>query len=300
MDRVHLMTIFVAVAEEGGLAKGARRLAMSAPAVSRAMLSLEQHLGCQLLTRTTRHIRLTEPGLRYLEDAKRILSDIALAEETAAGINAAPRGLLSVTAPVLFGKLHVVPILCDYLRRYPEMAASVNLVDRVVNLVEEGYDVGVRIGELPDSTMRAVRVGAVRRVVCAAPGYLRQFGRPDHPNQLPEHSIVAAVSVSPVVEWKFGLPEGGTIAVRVRPRMTVTTNDSAIEAARRGLGITRVMSYQITGLLDSGELERVLPDYESRPLPVHIVHREGIHATPKIRAFIDLAAAALRLDMAQD
>jgi DNA-binding transcriptional LysR family regulator len=295
MDRLHLMTIFVAVAEEGGLAKGARRLAMSAPAVSRAIVSLEQYLGCQLLTRTTRYIRLTEPGLRYLEDAKRILSDIALAEETANGINAAPRGLLSITAPVLFGKLHVIPILCDYLQRYPDMEASVNLVDRVVNLVEEGYDVGVRIGELPDSTMRAVRVGAVRRVVCAAPAYLQRRGRPAHPADLPEHTIVAAVSVSPIVEWKFDTPEGGSIGVRVRPRMTVSTNDSAIEAARRGLGITRVMSYQVTEQLRSGELECLLTDYETRPLPVHIVHREGIHATAKIRAFIDMAAAALRV-----
>jgi DNA-binding transcriptional LysR family regulator len=295
MDRLHLMTIFVAVAEEGGLAKGARRLAMSAPAVSRAIVSLEQYLGCQLLTRTTRYIRLTEPGLRYLEDAKRILSDIALAEETANGINAAPRGLLSITAPVLFGKLHVIPILCDYLQRYPDMAASVNLVDRVVNLVEEGYDVGVRIGELPDSTMRAVRVGAVRRVVCAAPAYLQRHGRPAHPADLPEHTIVAAVSVSPIVEWKFDTPEGGSIGVRVRPRMTVSTNDSAIEAARRGLGITRVMSYQVTEQLRSSELECLLTDYETRPLPVHIVHREGIHATAKIRAFIDMAAAALRV-----
>jgi len=295
MDRLHLMTIFVAVAEEGGLAKGARRLAMSAPAVSRAIVSLEQYLGCQLLTRTTRYIRLTEPGLRYLEDAKRILSDIALAEETANGINAAPRGLLSITAPVLFGKLHVIPILCDYLQRYPDMEASVNLVDRVVNLVEEGYDVGVRIGELPDSTMRAVRVGAVRRVVCAAPAYLQRHGSPAHPADLPEHTIVAAVSVSPIVEWKFDTPEGGSIGVRVRPRMTVSTNDSAIEAARRGLGITRVMSYQVTEQLRSGELECLLTDYETRPLPVHIVHREGIHATAKIRAFIDMAAAALRV-----
>jgi DNA-binding transcriptional LysR family regulator len=295
MDRLHLMTIFVAVAEEGGLAKGARRLAMSAPAVSRAIVSLEQYLGCQLLTRTTRHIRLTEPGQRYLDDAKRILADIALAEETANGINAAPRGMLSVTAPVLFGKLHVIPILCDYLQRYPDMEASVNLVDRLVNLVEEGFDVGVRIGELPDSTMRAVRVGAVRRVVCAAPDYLRQHGRPLHPSELPDHTIVAAVSVSPIVEWKFDTPEGGSIGVRVRPRMTVSTNDSAIEAARRGLGITRVMSYQVTEQLRGGELECLLTDYETPPLPVHIVHREGIHATAKIRAFIDMAAAALRI-----
>lgn len=294
MDKVHLMAVFVAVAEEGGLAKGARRLSMSAPAVSRSILALEQHLGCQLLSRTTRHIRLTEPGQRYLEDSRRILADIALAEETAAGINAAPRGMLSITAPVLFGKLHVIPILCDYLQRYPEMEASVNLVDRVVNLLEEGFDVGLRIGELPDSGMRAVRVGQVRRVVCASPAYLQAHGRPAHPAELPQHAIVAAVSVSPIVEWKFDTPRDGPIAVRVRPKLTVTTNDGAIEAARRGLGITRVMSYQITEQLKSGELERLLADYEPRPLPVHIVHREGIHATAKIRAFIDLAAATLR------
>lgn len=289
MDRLHLMTVFVAVAEEGSLAKGARRLAMSAPAVSRAILSLEQYLGCQLMTRTTRHLRMTEPGLRYLEDAKRILSEVSLAEETAAGVNAAPRGVLTVTAPVLFGKMHVMPILCDYLERFPDMEASINLVDRVVNLVEEGFDVGVRIGELPDSSMRAVRVGEVRRVVCASPAYLKRHGRPEHPADLQAHRIVAALSVSPVIEWKFG-PD----AVRVRPRMTVTNNDAAVEAATRGFGITRVMSYQIAEQLRNGTLERLLPDFEPSPLPVHIVHREGVHATAKVRAFIDMAVLALR------
>ena len=289
MDRLHLMTVFVAVAEEGSLAKGARRLALSAPAVSRAILSLEQYLGCQLMTRTTRHLRLTEPGLRYLEDAKRILGEISLAEETAAGVNAAPRGVLAVTAPVLFGKMHVMPILCDYLERFPDMEASINLVDRVVNLVEEGFDVGVRIGELPDSSMRAVRVGEVRRVVCASPAYLNTHGRPEHPADLQAHRIVAALSVSPVIEWKFGQD-----SVRVRPRMTVTNNDAAVEAATRGFGITRVMSYQIAEQLRNGTLERLLPDFEPSPLPVHIVHREGIHATAKVRAFIDMALEALR------
>ena len=289
MDRLHLMNIFTAVAEEGSLAKGARRLAMSAPAVSRAIASLEQHLGCKLMTRTTRHLRLTEPGLRYLSDARRILADVSHAEQTAAGINAAPRGVLAVTAPVLFGKLHVIPILCDYLQRYPDMETTVNLVDRVVNLVEEGCDVAVRIGELPDSGMQALPVGKVRRVVCASPEYLREHGQPGHPAELQQHSIIAALSVSPIVEWKFG-----PLAVRVRPRMTVTTNDSAVAAAQRGFGITRVMSYQVADQLQSGALVRLLPAFEPPPLPVHIVHREGIHACAKVRAFIDLTAQTLR------
>lgn len=294
MDRLHLMTVFVAVADEGSLAKGARKLALSAPAVSRAIQSLEHYLGCQLLTRTTRHIRLTEPGMRYLDDARRILADIAVAEETALGINAAPRGVLALTAPVLFGKIHVAPILCTYLRHYPDMEVSFNLVDRVVNLVEEGYDIGIRIGELPDSNMRALRVGEVRRVLCAAPDYLRDHGHPNHPAELAGHAIVATLNVSPIVEWKFEHADHGPFAVRVRPRLTVTTNDCAIEVARRGLGITCVMSYQVTGHLADGSLVRLLPEFETRPLPVHIVHREGIHATAKVRAFIDLAATALR------
>ncbi|MGZ8295219.1 MAG: LysR substrate-binding domain-containing protein [Telluria sp.] len=215
-------------------------------------------------------------------------------EETATGVNATPRGILSLTTPVLFGETHVAPIMCTYLRRYPDMEVSINLVDRVVNLVEEGYDVGIRIGALPDSAMRAVHVGEVRRILCASPAYLREHGRPRHPADLAAHVIVATFSVSPIVEWKFEHAESGPVAVRVRPRLTVTTNECAIEAARHGFGITCVMSYQVTEQLANGTLERLLPEYETRPLPVHIVHREGIHATAKVRAFIDLAAPALR------
>ena len=177
MDRFQLMTVFVAVAEEESFAGGARRLSMSPPAVTRAIAMLETRLGIKLLTRTTRHVRATDAGLRYLDSARRILADAEEADEAAAGIHAAPRGQLAVTAPVLFGSMFVTPAIVGYLERYPDVTLNAVFLDRVVNLLEEGLDVGVRIGELPDSSMRAIPVGHVRRVVCAAPDYLAKLSR---------------------------------------------------------------------------------------------------------------------------
>jgi len=177
MDRLQLMTVFVAVAEEQSFAGGARRLNMSPPAVTRAIVALEDRLGTKLLTRTTRYVRVTDAGQRYLEDARRIISEVDEADEAAAGINAEPRGQLAVTAPVLFGKLFVIPGIVDYLQRYPDMEVSAVFLDRIVNLLEEGFDVGIRIGELPDSSMKAIRVGSIRRVVCASPAVIHREGR---------------------------------------------------------------------------------------------------------------------------
>ncbi|MGZ3184611.1 MAG: LysR family transcriptional regulator [Telluria sp.] len=294
MDRLHWMTVFVAVAEEGSLAGGARRLNLSAPAVSRAVAALEQHLGARLLARTTRSLRLTEAGQRYFDDARRILADVTAADEAAAGINAAPRGRLSITAPVQFGRMHVLPVVCEYLRQYPQVDASVVLADRVANLLEEGFDAGLRIGELPDSSMRAVRVGQVRRIVCAAPAYLAEHGTPAHPSDLARHHVVAALGVTPFVEWRFRGAGGKALPVRVTPRLAVTTTDAAIDAVAGGFGLTRVLSYQASAQLDAGTLVRVLESFEPAPLPVHIVHREGLHPSAKVRAFVDLMTRRLR------
>jgi len=294
MDRLQLMTVFVAVAEEQSFAGGARRLNMSPPAVTRAIAALEDRLGTKLLTRTTRYVRVTDAGQRYLEDARRIISEVDEADEAAAGINAEPRGQLAITAPVLFGKLFVLPGIVDYLQRYPDMEISAVFLDRIVNLLEEGFDVGIRIGELPDSSMKAIRVGSIRRVVCASPAYLAKHGAPEKPSDLANHLVVAASAVSPAMEWKFA--EG--LVVRVKPRLTVTSNDSAIAAVLLGMGVTRLLSYQIASYQASGQLQTILSEFEPEPLPIHVIHREGRYASAKVRSFVDLMVAKLRSDQA--
>lgn len=295
MDRLHLMTVYVAVAEEESFAGAARRLGMSPPAVTRAIATLEDRLGVKLLNRTTRHVRATEAGERYLDDARRVIAAADEADEAAVGINAEPRGHMTITAPVLFGRMYVMPGIVEYLRQHPETTVSALFLDRVVNMLEEGVDVGIRIGELADSSYRALRVGHVRRVLCAAPAYLKKNGIPQTPQELKQHTVIVASSVSQNVEWRF-MDQGEPIAVRIKPRLTVSSNDGAIEAATMGLGITRLMSYQVAPLLASGKLKVVLSEFESPKVPIHIIHREGRHASAKMRAFIDLMADHLRAE----
>jgi DNA-binding transcriptional LysR family regulator len=297
VDRLYLMGVFVAVAESESFAAAGRRLGMSPPAVTRAVSALETRLGVRLLTRSTRIVRITEAGARYLEDCRRIIADADEADESVAGSNATPRGNLSVTAPVLFGHLYVMPGIVEYLRRYPDVAVRALFLDRVVNLVEEGLEVAVRIGELPDSSLKALHVGHVRRVLCAAPGYLAARGTPLHPDQLTQHTIISASGVTPLIEWSFQ-NAGRPFQVRVQPRLVVTTNDGAIAAAAAGLGITRLLSYQLAPQLAAGALEIVLADFELPPLPVHVVHREGRQSSAKVRTFVDLLVARLRADPA--
>ena len=236
MDRFHLMNVFVAVAEAESFAGGARRLRMSPPAVTRAVVALEERLGVRLLTRTTRVVRVTEAGARYLEDARRILIEMEEADAAAAGVNATPRGHLAVTAPVLFGKLYVMPIVTEYQSAFAQTTVSALFVDRVVSFVDEGMDVGVRIGPLPDSSLRAIRVGRVRRVVVGAPAYLEAHGIPRTPEDLAGHRLVAASGISPTNDWVFQ-SGGKRRTVRVAPRIVASTNDGRLEAARRpGLG----------------------------------------------------------------
>ncbi len=297
MDRLHHMSVFVAVAEAESFAAAGRRLGMSPPAVTRAVSALEKRLGVRLLTRSTRLVRITEAGERYLEDCRRIITDADEADESVAGLNAAPRGHLSVTAPVLFGRLYVMPGIVEYLRRYPDVTARALFLDRVVNLVDEGLEVAVRIGDLPDSSLKAVRVGQVRRIVCAAPRYLAARGTPNHPEQLTQHTIISASGVTPSAEWRFQ-DAGRSLQVRLQPRLVVTTNDGAIAATAAGLGITRLLSYQLARQLAAGDLVTILSDFELPPLPVHVVHREGRQSSAKVRAFVDLLVARLRADPA--
>ena len=293
MDRLHLITVFVTVVDTGGFAGAARKLGVSPPAVTRAISELEATLGVRLLTRTTRVVRVTDAGARYAEDCRRILAELAEADESVTGLHGAPRGRLTLTAPALFGARVVTPIVAEYLQRYPELSASCWFVDRVLNMMEEGVDVAVRIGELPDSSMQAIRVGQVRRLICAAPSYLAQHGAPRTPDELAAHRIVSASSISGAPEWR--LTKGTEVrVVKPQPRLTVTANDAAVVAAVGGFGLTRLLSYQVADELADGRLRTVLDDWEPPAWPVHLVHREGRHASRKARAFLDLATERLR------
>jgi DNA-binding transcriptional LysR family regulator len=297
MDRFQTMSVFVAVAEEQGFAAAARRLNMSPPAVTRCVAALEDHLGVKLLQRSTRYVRTTEAGVRYLEDTRRILQELESADATAAGINATPRGQLKVTAPALFGRLFVMPGVVEYLKQYPEMNVSLMCLDRVVNLLEEGMDVGVRIGKLPDSSMHALQVGSVRIVLCASKQYLREHGMPSRPEDLKQHSMLASMAGNHLLDLRFKT-QNREREMQFSSRLTTNTNDSAIEAAMRGYGITRLLSYQVADHIEKGELQCVLENYEPDPLPVNILYREGRQAAAKVRSFVDLMAERLRSDPA--
>ncbi len=293
MDRLHAMQVFVAVVDAQGFAGAARRLQLSPPAVTRAIHELESHLGLRLLTRTTRVVRVTEAGARHVEDCRRILAEIAEADASVTGLHTQPRGQLVLTAPALFGAMYVTPVVCEYLRRYPEVNASCLFLDRVVNMVDEGVDVAVRIGELPDSSLQAVRVGSVRRLICATPAYLAEHGTPQTPGDLAAHRIVSSSGIQPAPEWRL-VHQGAARLFKLQPRLMTTTNDAAIAAALGGFGLTRVLSYQVAEHLRAGQLVTVLAESEPPPWPVQVVHREGKHATQRVRAFLDLAIERLR------
>ena len=295
MDRFHLMNVYIAVAEEQGFARAARRLGMSPPAVTRAIASLEQRLGVKLLNRTTRYVRTTEAGQRYLEDARRVLAEVDAVDQAVSGINAEPRGHLAITAPVMFGRMFVMPGIVDYLERFPATEISALFLDRDVNLLAEGIDLGVRIGELADSSMRALKVGSVRQVVCASPTYLRRHGRPQRPDDLAGHSLIHSSAVSDVHNWQFNTTQGMR-SQRIRPRLVVTSNAAAVTAAQADFGITRLLSYQVAPQLADGDLQIILAEYEPAARPIHIVHREGRFASATVRSFIDFIAARLRAD----
>lgn len=293
MDRLQAMRIFVKVAEAGSFAAAARRLNASPPAVTRAVAALEASIGARLLTRTTRLVKLTDVGARYLEDCRRILSDLADAEAAAAGSYARPAGTLTVTAPVLFGRIYVLPILTGYLGGHPMVDGRALFLDRVVNIVDEGIDVAVRIGPLADSGLAAIRCGTVRRVVCASPAYLAAHGAPKTPAALAGHRVVDVAHAGDAV-WRFGAD--GEMAVAVKPRLVCNVNEAAIAAAVEGWGITRVLSYQVASALDDGRLIVLLEDFEPEPLPIHVVHVEGRGAAAKVRSFVDHTVERLRAD----
>lgn len=295
MDKFNLITIFVAVVDTGGFVGAARKLNISPPAVTRAINELESQLKVRLLTRTTRVVRVTEAGARYVEDCRRIITELIDADESVGGVHGAPRGRIAITAPMLFGAKFVTPIVTEYLQRYSEVSASCLFLDRMVHMIDEGVDVAIRIGELPDSSMQAIRVGHVRRVICASPAYLKKYGLPKNPGDLQKHTIISANSVMSSPEWKL-MVNGEQRIIKLQSRLNTTTNDSAIVAALNGFGLTRLLSYQVAEFLRDGQLKTVLSEHEPAPLPIHVVHREGKHASRKARTFIDLAVERLRGD----
>ncbi len=297
MDRIHALEVFVKVAERQGFAAAARDLNISAPAVTRAVAALEDRLGTRLFVRTTRSVRLTESGERFLRDGRRILSEIEEAEAAAVGSHAEPRGELRITAPVLFGRTYVVPIIGDFLDQYPLVTIQTLFVDRVVNLMDEGLDVAIRIGDLPDSSLTAVRAGTVRRCMFVSPGYIDENGMPRHPSDLADHRVIQPLAMGASRVWPF--QENGTpISVQLEPRVRINTNDAVIELALRGWGVSRLLSYQIAPYVADGRLQTVLDAYEPAPMPIHVLHQEGQMVSSRVRSFVDFLVARLRADAA--
>ncbi|WP_037493962.1 LysR family transcriptional regulator [Sneathiella glossodoripedis] len=286
------MKVFVCVAEQNSFVAAARLLKMSAPAVSRAIAALEGRLGVKLFLRTTRHVRTTDAGGRYLEDCRRILLEVEQADEAVVGVHSDPSGQLMVTAPVLFGQKYIMPGIVQYLEEYPNMRVTAALLDRVVNLMDEGFDIGVRIGNLPDSTLHAKKVGSVRQVLVASPEYLGKNGVPKSPHELQQHCLISSVGSSLTHDWNF-LDQGKRQGVSISPKLVVNTNQAAIDAAVSGFGITRALSYQVIDEISAGTLAAILIPYELPPLPIHLLHREGIQASAKVRSFIDLMTKRL-------
>lgn len=290
-DRLESMHMLVTCVDAGSLSAGARRLGLPLATVSRRVAELEARFGTTLLHRSARGLALTDPGAAYVAACRRILDDVSEAERAAAGEYSAPQGLLNLTAPIVFGRLHVLPVVCAFLKAHPQVDVRLEQTDRPISLQEEHFDAAIRIGHLPDSALRARRVGAVRRVVCASPDYLAAHGRPSVPQDLETHACVTFENLMPADRWTFG--EGrDSHPVRIRSRLSVNTAEAAIGAAISGLGITRVLSYQAARAVACGELEILLADHEPSPWPVSILYRGGL-VPQKLRAFVDFAAPRL-------
>ena len=292
MDRLAAIKVFVAIAEAGSLSAAGRRLGMPLTTVSRHLAALEAQVGVRLITRTTRDLALTEPGRHYLDSCRRIIVELDAADLRLAGEHAEPQGELAVTAPVVFGRLHVLPVVVEFLTASPRVTARMLLVDRVVDLIEEGLDIAVRIGSLPDSSLVATRLGAIRSVACASPIYLAKRGTPATPQELAGHDCITFNTLQPAERWSFSARKQSRIAVN--PRLTVNTAEAAIDAAKAGLGIARVLSYQAEASLNDGSLRLILEAYEPEAIPVSLVHREDRLPQAKVQSFIALAVPRLR------
>ncbi|TIT20889.1 MAG: LysR family transcriptional regulator [Mesorhizobium sp.] len=297
MDRLQSMSLFVAAAETGSLSAAGRRFGIPLTTVSRKVSDLERHLKTRLLNRSARQLSLTDAGHAYLAACRRILDEVGEAERIAAGEYSAPTGELIVTAPIVFGRLHVLPVVTGFLAVYPEVSVRLTLADRITQLVEEHIDLAIRIGELADSSLIAIRLGSIRRVVCASPAYLTEHGTPKTPQELAAHSAITFEGLT-AASWSFATGKA-EFTVPVRSRLRVNTAEAAIDAAIAGVGVTRLLSYQIAAAVRSGTLRPVLQEFEPDPWPVSLVHAGQGLLPVKLRAFLDFAAPRLRQRLLQ-
>jgi DNA-binding transcriptional LysR family regulator len=293
MDRVDAMATLIAAVDEGSLSAASRKLGMPLATVSRKVSELEAHLRTRLVIRTSRQLLLTEAGRAYVAASRRILDEIDEAERAASGEYRSPRGHLTITASIMFGRLHVQPVVLAFLQAYRDIDARLTLADHVVDLVDDHVDVAIRVGQLADSAMVAIRLGAVGWVACASPDYLARRGAPDTPAALSDHDCIMFEGLYSNFVWSFGRDRQAG-PVPIRPRFTVNTADAAIAAAIAGAGITRVLSYQVADAVAAGALQRVLRPFEPAPLPVHLVYPAQSLLPLKLRAFLDFATPRLK------
>lgn len=296
-DRLETMSIFVRVVDEGSLTAGARALAMPIATVSRRVSELENKLGAELLLRSPRGLTLTDTGQTYVAACRRIIEEVAEAERNARGEFTAPRGTLTMTAPIVFGRLHVLPVVNAFLRTFPDVDIRLELTDRSVNLHEEHLDLAVRIGPLLDSVFIARKVGEVRRIVCASPSYLEKHGTPKSPGGLAKLDAITFQSLMSPPNWQFG-SERPQKVMPMRSRLIVNTAEAAIDAAIDGLGFTRVLSYQAAKAIKAGMLVPLLQDFEPAPWPIHLLYEPRALIPQKLRAFLDFAAPRIAAGMA--
>lgn len=297
-DRYEAMQLFVQVTEAGSLSAAARAQRLPLATVSRRIADLERRLGAPLFARASRRLALTEGGRRYLDGCRRVLADVQDLEAAILGEHGAPSGEISITAPIVFGRTHVLPLLTEFLHLFPSVRAKLLLVDRTVNIVDEGIDLAVRFGELPSSSLMARPFGRVRRVVCASPTYWAARGVAAEPKDLLEHDIVAFAGLAGDV-WRFATASG-EVAVDLTPRLAVNTAEAAIDAAEAGLGVSRLLSYQVAGAVEAGRLVPALTAFEGPALPGHLVHAGGRFVPARLRALIDFVAPRLRKQLGRD
>ncbi len=293
MDRLEAMSVLLAAVDAGSLSAASRKLGVPLATVSRKVSELERHLRTRLLNRTSRRLILTDAGRSYVATCRRILEEIGEAERAAAGEYSAPKGELIITAPIVFGRLHVLPVVLEFLAAHPEIDARFRLADHLINLQEEHVDLAVRIGELPDSSLVAIRVGSIGRLVCGSPAYFAARGTPKKPDELRKHDCITFSGTTSPDAWIF--PRGkGKISVAVHSRLTVNTAEAAIDAAIAGLGLTRVLSYQVADAIRSGALVVALREFEPPKVPVSLIHAGQGLLPLKLRAMLDFAAPRLK------
>jgi DNA-binding transcriptional LysR family regulator len=298
MDRFDAMSVLLAVVEEGSLSAASRRLRAPLTTVSRKVADLERHLRTQLLIRSSRRAELTDAGRAYVAASRRILEQLEEAERQAAGEYSAPRGELHVTAPTMFGQRHLMPVALAFLAEQPEITLRLMLADQQVSLIDEHIDIALRIGHLEDSSLVAARLGSVRRVICASPGYLARRGTPRVPEDLAQHDGVSFQGFAASPEWRYR-QDSSAFTAETRPRLAVNTTEAAIQAAVADLGIIRVLSYQVADELRSGKLQVLLADFAPEPLPVSLIYAAAELQPLKVRSFLDWAIPRLRARMAE-